>query len=102
VYGFPPLWPKKRAIIADASHESRRLAHLLLDYAGWNLPIVKRRQRAVRIAGLIRIVERTFAWLARNRRFSKDYEYNVQTSGTLIGTAATRFTSRVTTFPATP
>src|ERR1700722_15422385 len=26
------------------------------------------------------IVERTFAWLARNRRLSKDYELKVQTS----------------------
>jgi len=29
-------------------------------------------------------VERTFAWLGRNRRFSKDYEYRVQTSETLL------------------
>ena len=34
--------------------------------------------------------ERTFAWLERNRRISKDYEYKVQTSETLIGIAATR------------
>ena len=27
----------------------------------------------------------TFAWLGRNRRLSKDYEYKVQTSETLIG-----------------
>jgi putative transposase len=35
------------------------------------------------------IVERSFAWLGRNRRFSKDYEYKVQTSETLIDVAAT-------------
>jgi putative transposase len=35
-------------------------------------------------------VERSFAWLGRNRRLSKDYEYRVQTSETLIGIAAIR------------
>jgi putative transposase len=62
----------------------------LFEYAGWSLQIVKRRQRAFRIAELTWIVERTFAWLGRNRRFSKDYEYKVQTSETMIELAATR------------
>jgi putative transposase len=31
-----------------------------------------------------------FAWLGRNRRLSKDYEYMVQTSETLINIAAIR------------
>ena len=36
------------------------------------------------------IVERSFAWLGPNRRLSKDYEYCVQSSETLIEIAATR------------
>ena len=36
------------------------------------------------------IVERSFAWLGRNRRLSKDYEYCVQSSETMIEIAATR------------
>jgi transposase len=40
---------------------------------GWKLQIVKRRQRAVKITGLTWIVERSFAWLGRNRRLNKDY-----------------------------
>jgi transposase len=54
------------------------------------LQIVKRRQRAFKIIGLTWIVERSFAWLGRNRRLSKDYEYSVQSSETLIEIAATR------------
>jgi transposase len=38
----------------------------------------------------IAIVERSFAWLGRNRRFSKDYEYRVQTSETMLDIAAMR------------
>ena len=54
------------------------------------LQIVKRRQRAFKIAGLTWIVERSFAWLGRNRRFSKDYEYAVQMSETMIDIATIR------------
>jgi putative transposase len=90
VYGLAPLWPRIRTIIADAGHESRRLVRELKRYAGWNLVIVKRRQRAFKITGLTWIVERSFAWLGRYRRLSKDYEYKVQTSETLIDLAATR------------
>jgi hypothetical protein len=53
---------------------------------------VKRSQRAFQITGLTWIVERTFAWLGRNRRLSKDYEYCVQTSETMIDIAAIRST----------
>jgi putative transposase len=54
------------------------------------LQIIKRRQRAFKITGLTWIVERSFAWLGRNRRLNKDYEYRVQTSETLIDIAAIR------------
>lgn len=36
------------------------------------------------------VVERTFSWIARNRRMSKDYERKVQTSETLIQVAMVR------------
>jgi hypothetical protein len=38
------------------------------------LQIVKRKQRAFKVAGLTWIVERSFAWLGVNHRLSKDYE----------------------------
>ena len=43
-----------------------------------------------KITGLTWVVERSFAWLGRNRRFSKDYEYAVQTSETMIDIASPR------------
>jgi len=88
--GLGPLFPNIRTVIADAGHESRKLARQLLRQDGWKLQIVKRRQRAFKITGLTWIVERSFAWLGRNRRLSKDYEYRVQTSEALIGIAAIR------------
>ena len=79
--GLAPLFPRIQTVIADAGHESKKLARELLRDNGWKLQIVKRRERAFRITGLTWIVERTFAWLGRNRRLSKDYEYAVQTFG---------------------
>ncbi len=79
--------------MADAGHQSRELARHLLRHDGWRLRITYRGQRAFRIKGLTWIVERSFAWLGRNRRFSKDYDDQVQTSETLIDIAASRLMS---------
>jgi putative transposase len=82
--GLGPLFPDIRTVIADTGHESSKLArHVMRDH-GWKLQIVKRRQRAFKITGLTWIVEWSFAWLGRNRRFSKDYEYAVQTWEAMI------------------
>lgn len=88
--GLRPLFPAIRTVMADAGHESKNLARMLKVQEGWELRIIKRRQRAFKITGLTWIVERTFAWLGRNRRLSKDYEYAVQTSETFIDIAAIR------------
>jgi putative transposase len=88
--GLGPLFPRIHTVVADAGHESGKLARQLMRQDGWKLQIVKRRQRAFKITGLTWIVERSFAWLGRNRRLSKDYEYKVQTSETMIDIAATR------------
>jgi putative transposase len=90
VAGLAPLFPRIHTVIADAGHESRKLARELTRQDGWKLQIVKRRQRAFKITGLTWIVERSFAWLGRNRRLSKDHEYRVQTSELMMDVAATR------------
>lgn len=88
--GLKVLFPAITTVIADAGHEGKKLACALAEQQGWRLHIVKRRQRTFKITGLTWIVERSFAWLGRNRRLSKDYEYRVQTSETIIDIAATR------------
>jgi putative transposase len=87
--GLAPLWPTIQTVIADAGHETSKLARQLR-YDGWNLQIVKRKQRAFKVTGLTWIVERSIAWLGFNRRLSKDYERYVQTSETLPDIAAIR------------
>jgi putative transposase len=90
VGGLRFAFPDLRTIIADAGHESRDLARRLKRHDGYALQIVKRRQRAFKVAGLTWIVERSIAWLNRYRRLAKDYEYRVQSSETMIDLAAIR------------
>ena len=90
VAGLSPLWPTIRTVIADAGHESRKLAAEIKRHEGWRLVIVKRSEPAFKIVGLNWIVERTFGWLGRHRRLAKDYEFKVQTSETLIEIAGIR------------
>ena len=88
--GLHSGFPRIRTVMADAGYESRKLARELKRRHGWRLHITKRRQRAFKVVGLTWIVERTFAWLARNRRLSKDYELKVQTSEAFIDLTAIR------------
>ena len=88
--GLQSDFPWIRTVMADAGYESRKLARELKRRHGWRLHITKRRQRAFKVVGLTWIVERTFAWLARNRRLSKDYELKVETSEAFIDLAAIR------------
>jgi transposase len=90
VGGLKLAFADLKTIIADAGHESRTLAHHMKRHDGYKLQIVKRRQRAFKITGLTWIVERSIAWLGRNRRLAKDYEYRVQASETMIDIAAIR------------
>jgi putative transposase len=86
--GLAPLWPRIRTVIADAGYESGALTEHLAETAGWELRIIKRPGPGFEIVGPNWIVERTFAWLGRHRRLSKDYEFRVQTSEALITIAA--------------
>lgn len=90
VDGLPPLWPRIKTLIADAGYLSEKLTEFIKAHTGWTLTIVKRSEPEFAVVGLNWIVERTFAWLGRNRRLSKDYETKVQTSETVIQIAACR------------
>lgn len=58
----------------------------------WDLQVVERTAgiRGFRVQPKRWVVERTFGWLSRNRRLSKDDERKVQTRETLIEVAMIR------------
>jgi putative transposase len=89
--------PRLKKIWADAAYRGKELADWCQQQgAGWDLEVVERKPgtRGFSVQRHRWKVERSFAWLIRNRRLAKDYERKVQTSETLIEVAATRLVLR--------
>jgi transposase len=90
--GLKYFVPRLKIIWADQAYQGHNLADWCTSTGDWKLEVVKRlsgthgwSQQPKRW-----IVERTFAWLLRNRRLVVDYERKVQTSETLIEVAMIR------------
>jgi putative transposase len=83
-----------RLIWADQAYTGALVAWLwgLLPWRKVRLEIVKRPEGTKGFLLLPKrwVVERTFAWLGRYRRLSKDYEYLTQTSEAMIRVAMIR------------
>ena len=94
--GLKPLLPHLKKIWADGAYTGEKLAGWLEERGGWKLEIAERDREARGFEVLPKrwIVERTFSWLIRNRRLSKDYERRVQTSETLVEVATIRLLLR--------
>jgi transposase len=89
--------PRLKKIWADAAYRGKELAEWCQQQGeGWDLEVVERAAGTHSFQLLPRrwVVERSLAWLSRNRRLAKDYERMVQTSETLIELAAMRLLLR--------
>jgi putative transposase len=77
-------YPRLQLIWADGGYAGQLIAWVQ-ELGGWLLEIVKRPDES-RFVVLPRrwVVERTFAWLGRHRRLSKDYEALPESSETFI------------------
>lgn len=73
--------PRLKVILADKIYQGT-LSILAWALGGWKLEIVSRAkgQKGFSVLPKRWIVERTFAWMGRNRRLSKDYERLPETS----------------------
>lgn len=73
-------------IWADGGYSGQPMIDWVFNLAGWVFEVVKRSDdvKGFQILPHRWIVERTFAWLGRYRRLSKDYEVLPQTSEALI------------------
>jgi putative transposase len=84
--------PRLKKIWADAAYRGQELAEWCQITGSWELEVVERTPGTRGWSRVPRrwVVERTFSWISRNRRLSKDYERKVQTSETLIQVAMIR------------
>jgi putative transposase len=80
--GFPRL----EVVFADNKYHNYELYEWLEEHGDYRLCIVRRPEQTKGFEVLPNrwVVERTFAWLGRSRRLSKDYERLVETSTAMI------------------
>lgn len=97
--GARDSFPSLRHLWADAGYRGKALREWITERLGLSLEIVQRRPRWVWVPKDVEpeplpegfevikrrwVVERTFAWICRNRRMSRDYEFLPATTETLI------------------
>ena len=88
------VFPRMKKVWADRAYEGvKDFAKRLLK---WKLEVVSRPAGSRGFVLLPRrwVIERTFAWLGRNRRLSKDYELKCATSEAFIYAAMVRLMLR--------
>jgi transposase len=72
-------FPWLRHVFADGGYAGRKLRAALKKMGDWTIEIVKRSDTTMGFEVIPRrwVVERTFAWLNRNRRLAKDFERTI-------------------------
>jgi transposase len=85
----------ERCFFADAGYQGPALAAAVAKTDTWTLEIVKRNElhRFV-VLPKRRIVERTLAWISRNRRLARDFERYARTFAAFIRLAMIRLMLR--------
>ena len=91
-YSFPWL----RHVFADGGYAGAKLRAALTKIGVWNIETIKRFDRAKRFTVLPRrwVVERTFAWLNRNRRLAKDFEHTIASASAGLFVASVQMLAR--------
>ena len=76
------LYPWLRHVFADGGYSGAKLETALAKIGRWTVEIIKRSDRAAGFVVLPRrwVVERSFAWLNRNRRLAKDFETTLESA----------------------
>lgn len=88
-------FPKLRYIFADRVYRGDKLLNAIADLGKWTIEIVTRSQSVGTFRAEPRrwVIERTFAWLGRNRRLAKDFEATVASAEAWIIVASVRLLS---------
>src|SRR5215212_4114947 len=94
--GLKPLVPRLKKIWVDGAYSGDPLSQWCQQEGGWELEVVDRNREVSGFEVIPKrwIVERTISWIGQNRRMSKDYERQVQTSETFIEVAMIRLILR--------
>lgn len=94
--GIRRAFPWLRHVFADSAYAGAKLAAALGRLGHWTIEIIKRSDVARGFELLPRrwVVERTLAWLNRNRRLAKDFEASIASATTWLLIASVKLLSR--------
>jgi transposase len=89
-------FPWLRHLFADGGYAGDKLRDALRRIGKWTLEIIKRSDKAKGFELLPRrwVVERTLAWLNRNRRLTKDFEQTIASAIAWLFIASVQFLTR--------
>tara|TARA_B100000929_G_scaffold129830_1_gene102787 strand:- start:63 stop:884 length:822 start_codon:yes stop_codon:yes gene_type:complete len=89
-------FPWLRHLFADGGYAGPKLKRGIARLGQWTIEIIKRSDKAKGFEVLPRrwVVERTFAWLGRNRRLAKDFEITIASARSWLFTAAVQMLTR--------
>jgi putative transposase len=90
------MFPTLRHIFADRVYQGPKLLAAIDDLGKWTIEIVTRSESVGTFKAEPRrwVVERTLAWLGRNRRLAKDFEATVASAEAWVLIASIRLLSR--------
>ena len=89
------LWPFILKIFADAGYQGARAALAAARTGNWMIEVVKRTElHQFAVLPKRWIVERTLAWISRNRRLMRDYERYARTVAAFVRLAMIRLMLR--------
>ena len=85
-----------RHVFADGGYAGQKLKKALASIGCWTIEIIKRSDAAKGFKLLPRrwVVERTIAWLNRNRRLAKDFEATIASAEAWLMIASVKLLSR--------
>jgi putative transposase len=89
-------FPKLRYIFADRVYRGPKLRNAIAEFGRWTIEIVTRSEQVGTFKPEPKrwVIERTFAWLGRNRRLAKDFETTIASAETWFMIASVQMLTR--------
>ena len=84
------LFPGLRHLFADSVYNGPNLRDALAKFADWTIEIDKRTAAGFQLLPRRWVVERTLAWLNRNRRLAKEFEASIASAKAGVYIASTQ------------
>ena len=89
-------FPRLRYVVADRVYRGKKLRKAVAAFGRWRIEIVTRKKRTGTFVPEQKrwVIERTFAWIGRNRRLAKDFERSIASAEAWFFIASVKLLAR--------